>query len=313
MTLAQLRAFLAALEHRSFTAAASELLSTQASVSELIGRLEREIGLPLFTRGRRGLIPTAAAWELRDHAVKAVDAIDDGLGAIRALGSLEGGVCTFGVLRNAAYYDLSDLVLRFHLRYPNVKVRLVGLNSAFVAESVANGEIEAGLVALPVSEPGLTIRPLFRDEVFYASARRDPSSGPVGIDEVAAAKLVLYDAHAGWRDPTRMQLRERARAAGVVLDPAVEVEHVETAVGLAATGAADTVVSKAVATSPGFPPELRLSPFTEPLYDTLALIHRESAKLSPAAERISDLTEHTLLAAADPDEVVVSGPPPRRP
>lgn len=219
MTLSQLRAFLAAAELGSFTAAAVHLDTTQASISELISRLEREIGMKLFTRGGRRLVPTAAAGVLREHATQSVTSIDNGLQALHAMTALEGGTCTFGVLRNAAYYDLSDLVQRFHYQHPDVKVRLVGLNSALVADSVAQGELEAGLVVLPIAEDRLTVKPLFRDEVLYASAGRRRDDEPVTIEEVAAAKLVLYDAFAGWKDPTRRQLLERARLRGLQLNP----------------------------------------------------------------------------------------------
>jgi DNA-binding transcriptional LysR family regulator len=296
VTLTQLKAFLTALELGSFTAAAVELQTTQASISELVARLERELGLKLFTRGSRRLIPTAAGLELREHAAQAVSAINNGLDAVQALTSLEGGTCTFGVLRNAAYYDLSDLVQRFHRLYPNVKVRLVGLNSALVAESIAAGEIEAGLVVLPIAETGLTIKPLFRDEVLYASAKRAPEAGPVTIEEVAAAKLVLYDAYAGWSDPTRKQLLERARLRGLQIEPAIEVEHVETALNLVDTGAVDTIVSRTIAEGQAFPSGINVTPMAEPFYDTIALVQREGTYLSPATRKIAQLAEATLLA-----------------
>ncbi|MFE1646657.1 LysR family transcriptional regulator [Microbacterium sp. P01] len=296
MTLAQLKAFLAALQFGSFTAAAVELGATQASISELVARLERELGVRLFTRGPRRLTPTDAGIALREHAELAVSAIANGVETIAALHALEGGTCTFGVLRNAAYYDLSDLVQRFHQQHPNVKVRLVGLNSALVAESIAAGEIEAGLLVLPIDERGLRITPLFRDEVLYASTRRNARDGAVRIDEVARAKLVLYDAYAGWNDPTRRQLLERARLEGLTIDPAIEVEHVETALSLVATGAADTIVSRTIAESASFPPGVEVTPFAEPLFDTIALVQREGAYLSPATRRLAELAERTLLA-----------------
>ncbi|MDF2491585.1 MAG: cynR 1, partial [Microbacterium sp.] len=176
------------------------------------------------------------------------------------------------------------------------KVRLVGINSALVAESIAAGEIEAGLLVLPVEETGLRITPLFRDEVLYASTHRKPDRDGVSIAEVADAKLVLYDAYAGWNDPTRRQLLERARLEGRTIDPAIEVEHVETALSLVATGAADTIVSRTIAESPSFPPGIDVTPFAEPFYDTIALVHREGAHLSPATRRLADLAERILLA-----------------
>lgn len=294
MTIAQLTAFLAALERGSFTAAAAELELTQASVSESISRLERELGVALFTRGSRRLVPTDAALELRPHATQAVSAVQNGIDTIHALTSLDRGTCTFGVLRNAAYYALADLVETFHYRHPNVQVRLIGINSAHVARSIASGEIEAGLLVLPVDENGLSVRPLFRDEVLYASATRSPDAGPIDIGEVAEAKLVLYDAYAGWEDPTRRQLLERSRLRGLSLDPAIEVEHVETALSLVASGAADTIVSRSIAESDTFPSGVHTVPFSEPMYDTVALVQREGVILSPATARLADLAERML-------------------
>jgi DNA-binding transcriptional LysR family regulator len=294
VTVTQLAAFLAAFHLGSFTAAAADLATTQASVSELVARLEREIGSQLFIRGPRRLSPTEAALALAPYAERAVESVDGGLAAVRAVTDLDAGTCTFGVLRNAAYYDLSDLVQRFHALHPGVRVRLVGLNSALVAESVATGELEAGLVVLPVDETGLDVRPLTRDEVLYASARRDPDDGPVTLDEIAHAKLVLYDAYAGWRDPTRRQLRDRAALAGLGIEPAIEVEHVETALSLVATGAADTLVSSRVAAAPGFPSEVRVTPFAEPMFDTIALVQRRGAQLSKATQRIVELAVEAL-------------------
>lgn len=296
MTLIQLRAFLAAYELGSFTAAARKLETSQASVSELISRLEHELSHTLFTRGGRRLIPTTAAVELQVHALQSVTSFDNGVEAMKSMSSLEGGVCTFGVLRYGAYYDLADLVQRFHRRYPKVKVRLVGLNSVAVAESVAAGEIEAGLIVLPVDETGLQVRSLFRDEVFYVSVKRDPSRGPMTIEELVESKLVLYDAFASWRDPTRRQILERARLKGLKIDPAIEVEHVDTALGLVSTGAADTFVAQAIVNGPGFPQNVKAVPFSEPLYDTIALIQREGAYLSPATRKMAQMAERMLLA-----------------
>jgi DNA-binding transcriptional LysR family regulator len=294
MTLAQLRAFLMVLETGSFTGAARRLDTSQASVSELVSRLEDELGLSLFTRGGRQLAPTPAATELRTHALQATAAVESGRNALRSMRSLTSGVCTFGVLRNAAYYDLADLAHRFHSRYPGVQLRMVGLNSALVAESIRTGELEAGLVVLPVEEDGMVVTPLFDDPVLYCSTTRAASAGPVEIGELAAASLVLYDAHVGWNDPTRRQLRERATRAGVELVPVIEVEQVETALGLVGQGVGATIVSSSIVRSPSFPSHLRTFPFAEPLHDTVALVQREGQVLSPATRQMIALARHSL-------------------
>src|SRR5919108_32477 len=55
MTLQQLTYFLAAVEHRSFSAAAEALFMAQPSLSDQVRRLEAELGVTLFARSGRGL------------------------------------------------------------------------------------------------------------------------------------------------------------------------------------------------------------------------------------------------------------------
>ena len=296
MTLNQLRAFLSAARTGSFTAAAAELSVAQASVSELIRRLEDELGLPLFGRGGRRLVMTPAGTELLPYADQAVAAADGGSQAVRAMHALGGGVATFGLLRNADFNLLSDLVEQFLHRHPSVRVRIVGQNSVETAAAVATGELEAGLVVLPIDDEGLNVTPLLRDEVFYASANPENVKAPVTIQQLGEARLVLYDAHYGWKDPTRRQLLERGHLAGVRLDPWIEVEHVESALDLVVRGIGDTIVSHSVINSTVYPAGLMTVPFADPLYDTIALIQRQNAVLSPATREFARLAQRTLIA-----------------
>ncbi|MGN6446567.1 LysR family transcriptional regulator [Amnibacterium sp.] len=285
-SLVQLRVFATAARVRSFTAAAAELHMAQPSVSEFVRRLEDEYGTRLFVRGGRRLMLTEAGEALLPVALKVTSSADEADRALRAITSLAGGTVSFGLLRNAKYYRLETLLARFHERYPSVRLRIIGINSVEVANSVATGELEAGLVVLPIDTDGLTVTPLTRDEVLYTTADPARAAEPPTIEDLAGRELVLYDAHYGWRDPTRRQLLERASLAGVHLDPVVEVEQVESALTLVAAGIGDTFVSRAVAESGACPPGLHFVPFADPLHDTVALVQREGAVLSPATAEI---------------------------
>jgi hypothetical protein len=173
-------------------------------------------------------------------------------------------------------------------------VRLVGQNSAETAATIAAGEIEAGMLILPIDDEDLVVRPLLRDEVYYVSADPSHTEKPVTIRQFAAATLVLYDAHYGWKDPTRRQLAERAQLAGLKLEAVIEIEHVESALKLVAAGIGDTIVSGAVLTSDAFPPGLHIAPFAEPLYDTIALAQHQGRPLSNATREFARLAEDTI-------------------
>lgn len=294
MTLNQLRAFLAAARLGSFTAAAAALEISQASVSELVRRLEDDYALPLFVRGPRRLVLTPAGNELLPLAEASVAAADHAHQSLRALRSLEGGEVSFGLPRNADYYGLSDLAREFHTRYPRIRLRLMGQNSVEVAAAVASGGLEAGIAVLPLDTPTLTVVPLLRDEVVYVSSDPLRAAAPVTIQDLAERDLILYDAHYGWTDPTRRQLAERAQLEGLRLAALVEVEQVDTALGLVAGGVGDTVVSRAVANSPTFPAGLHTAGFAEPLYDTIALVHRASTPMSVATQELARMATEML-------------------
>lgn len=294
MTLNQLRAFLLAAKTGSFTAAATELGMAQPSVSELVRRLEVEFGLPLFVRAGRRLTLTSAGDELMPFAEQSVAAAEGGAQAMRSLRSLGGGTASFGLLKYASYYLLSDLGQQFHEAYPKVRVRLVGQNSLEVAAAVKAGELEAGLVVLPIDTEGLKVTPLLREEVFFASADPEKLKVPITMKDLASAPMILYDTHHG-SDPTRRQLIERATLEGLQIEPVMELEDAEAALNLVARGVGDTVICEAIARSSTLPSNVGLVPFAQPLYDTIALIQRESTILSPATREIVRLARNILL------------------
>lgn len=295
MTLQQLQAFLEARRGGSFTAAANRLGLSQPSVSELVRRLEDELGIDLFRRVGRRMVSTHAGDELAPFAEQALVAVDQGTAAVRSLRGLTGGTATFGLLRNAEFYALSELALHFNRRYPKVRVRLVGQNSAETAAAVASGEIEAALVTLPVEQTKLTVLPLIRDELVYVTADPERARTPRTMPDVASAPMILYDAHFGDADPARRQLAARARLAGVAVDPVIEVEHLTSALALVSAGVGDTLTCRAATASAIFPAGLHVTSFAEPMYDTVALVVRSGHTLSPATQELARLAQRTLL------------------
>ncbi|MDP9293996.1 MAG: LysR family transcriptional regulator [Actinomycetota bacterium] len=295
MTLQQLAYFLAAAEHGSFSAAAESLHMAQPSLSEQIRRLEAELGVSLFTRGRR-LELTEAGRLLRPQAERTLAAAQEAAESVREVRTLMGGTVTFGTFGNAPYYLLSDLVQDFRTRHPDVRVRLIGQNSSEVADAVRDGGLEAGLIVLPIDDRGLDVRAAMEDEILYMSVDPERVREPMTIERLADAPLILYDARFGWADPTRRQLAERAQRAGVTIEPDIEVEYLEAALDLAARGLGDTLAARKIALGRGFARRLKSVGFDPPLVDTFAFITRRNAHLSPATRAFMALAEKRIQA-----------------
>lgn len=296
MTLQQLSYFLATLERGSFSGAAAALHLAQPSLSEQVRRLEAELGVPLFVRAGRGVEPTEAARALRPHAERLLAGVDEARAAVVGVRELRSGTASFGMFGDAPYYGIVNLVERFRERFPQVALRLVGQNSSEVADAVRAGELEAGLIVLPVDDRGLDVRPVLRGEVLYASADPERVREPVTVEQLVERPLVLYDARYGWSDPTRRLLLERAQRRGLRIFPTIEVEHLLAALQAAARGLGDTVVDELVVGGPDFPPELRTVPFAEPLHNTFAFVTRRDARLSPATREVVALAEELVEA-----------------
>jgi DNA-binding transcriptional LysR family regulator len=296
MTLQQLRYFLTAADKGSFSAAAESLLMAQPSLSEQIRRLEAELGVALFMRAGRRLVLTEAGRMLRPHAERTLAAAEEAVESVKEVRTLTGGTVSFGTFGSAHHYLLGGLVQDFRRRYPDVRVRVVGQNSAEVADAVRDGVLEAGLVALPVDDGGLEVRPSIREENHYVSASPQRAAKPKTIEDLAEAPLILYDARWGPVDPMRRQLAERAQRAGVRLEPQIEVEYLTAALDLAARRLGDTIADPSVLVTRGFARKLTSVSLDPPLYDTYAFITRRNAHLSPATRAFMELAEKRVAA-----------------
>ena len=175
---------------------------------------------------------------------------------------------------------------------------MIGRNSSSIVQRVRSGELEAGLVALPIDGEKLDVRPIVRDEVLYVSADPERTRKPATIEQLAATPLIFYDAESADDDPIRRQLAERAQALGVRLRPRVEVELIDIALRLVAEGLGDTYLPSAYTRAPSYPEALTTAPFKPALYDTFAVVTRAGARLSPGVRALLAALEAHMLAVA---------------
>jgi DNA-binding transcriptional LysR family regulator len=288
ITLHQLRCFLATLEHGSFTAAAAELGLAQPSISEQVRLLEQGLNAPLFDRVGRGLLPTEAAGALRPHAEQALMAVAEAGRAVASVREVLEGTIRFGVFGTARLYLGSALVADVLREHPGVRLELIGQNSMEVLQDLRQGRLEAAIIALPIADEGLQVRPLIRDELVYVSADPLRVRKPVTAAELATASLVLSEASWGNEDSTRRQLARAVQSVGATLRPRIEVEDIETALEVAALGLADTVTARGLLHRLGdrLPPPLRWVQLRPRIFDEFAIVHRQGAILSPASQAI---------------------------
>ena len=97
-------------------------------------------------------------------------------------------------------------------------------------------------------------------------------------------------------DPMRRRLQQRALAAGVRLEPIVEVEPTEAALDLVVRGVGDTIAPTALIRDLGLADRLSFVSLEPPLYERYALITPRGAATSPAIKALVEIVgEHLAL------------------
>lgn len=141
ISLDLLRTFEAAARHRSFTAAALELGTTQPAISQQLKRLESRLGIRLFDRIYRGIALTEAGLGLFLQVQAGLQQIDAGLQALSAQPARE--VLQVATDFAFAAYWLMPRLPRFHAAYPQIDVSLLTRERSHDA---LQGDIDVGVL-----------------------------------------------------------------------------------------------------------------------------------------------------------------------
>ena len=122
------RSFLAVLEKGSLLAASRDLQLSQPTIGRHVAELESQLGLVLFDRNGRGLLPTEAAYHLADSA-RIMQSGADQL-ARNVLGADLGASGTVRITASqpVSCYVLPPLLAQMRLSLPDVQVELVASN-----------------------------------------------------------------------------------------------------------------------------------------------------------------------------------------
>lgn len=294
MTITQVNYFLAATAAGSLTQAAEDLGISQPTLSEQVRKLEQSLGVALFTRAKQGLTLTEAGQRFLPHARRVSREYEDAMDSVAGIRAHEEGTVAFGMF-NTGQHVLAGLVPAFRALYPKIHVRIVGANSAQVADLVRASRLEAGVVALPVEPRGLTISEvLWSCEAAYFHTDPAATAAPASIDTLTVRPLVLSESGSALTDPTRRQLTDRAQKLGRALVPDIEVETMSAALAVAATGIAGAVASVPVAQALGYAGRLNWVSLDPPLIETFAIITRDPTSLSPGTQAMIKLVEEHM-------------------
>ncbi|WP_025740116.1 LysR substrate-binding domain-containing protein [Aquimarina pacifica] len=161
MTITQLRYVLAVAEHKNFTKAAEKTFVTQPTLSMQIQKLEEELDILIFDRGKKPIELTEIGNKLVNQARNIVneseriqDIVDQQKGFI-------GGEFKLGVIPTVMPTLLPMFLNNFIKKFPKVKLKIEELNTDSIVEQLLDGHLDAAIAATPLENENLKERVLY--------------------------------------------------------------------------------------------------------------------------------------------------------
>jgi DNA-binding transcriptional LysR family regulator len=228
--LTPLRYLLAIGEAGHMTRAAESLGVSQPALSAAMKKLEDELGVTLLDRTGRGVALTEQGRAFCEHARAAVRAVDDGRRAVRELAGLERGTIRIGGGATAMGCLVPAAARAVRLEHPGLRFTAREAGSEQVAAAVVAGELDLGIVTLPVRTVGrdelmvvhrvddelrLILPPGHRLAGREAFAWSDLAGEPVVAFEAGSAVRTLIDAAAGEHGVTLSVVMELRSIQGI--------------------------------------------------------------------------------------------------
>jgi DNA-binding transcriptional LysR family regulator len=193
IALRQVRAVIAVCEEGSFTRAAERENATQSGISQHVASVERALGVKLFERSTRGIVPTPAGLRYYKSCVEAVGRLEDANEAARRLGGLVAGDLRIGLMPTFTRAVLAPTLDDFVPRYPDVRLHVFEGYSGVLTDMVLADELDFAVVPAFEGRVGLKPRLLVRDrEMLLSGAKRGLTPlAPVRLADCAPLKIVV--------------------------------------------------------------------------------------------------------------------------
>ncbi|WP_036234701.1 LysR family transcriptional regulator [Marinobacterium litorale] len=188
----QVRAFLAAAEEGSLSAAARALQQTQPTLSRQVTGLEQSLGVTLFERGHRKLRLTSAGLELLEH----VQTMAEAANRISRVASgqsqaVEGNVCITATEMLATYY-LPPMLRKLREQAPGILVEVVASDQI---RDLLQREADIAIRHTQPTQPDLIARRIgsLRARIYAARRLLDEVGTPRSFDDLADQDFVGID------------------------------------------------------------------------------------------------------------------------
>jgi LysR family hydrogen peroxide-inducible transcriptional activator len=195
LKLKDLRYLVSLADQRHFGRAAARCFVSQPTLSAQLKKLEQSLGVQLIERAPNNVSLTAVGEEIVARARRILEASDEVVGLARTHQDPLGGRLRVALLPTIGPYLLPQVAPLIRKALPRLQLHLYEYQTAPMLEKLHVGELDLGILALPVELEGLESRELYREEFLLAASERHPLAAQerVRVSDLRDAKLLLLE------------------------------------------------------------------------------------------------------------------------
>jgi len=240
LKLKDLRYLVAVADQRHFGRAAARCFVSQPTLSSQLKKLEQSLGVQLIERAPNNVSLTAAGEAIVARARRILEATDEVVTLARSQHDPLAGRLRVALLPTIGPYLLPRVAPAVRKALPRLELHLYEYQTAPMLQKLHAGELDVGILALPVDSAGLEARELYREAFSVALPEHHPLAArhSVRVADLKGEKLLLLEEGHCLRD----QALEVCSRAGVHEQQDFRATSLETLRQMVASGAGITLL-----------------------------------------------------------------------
>ena len=300
MTLQELKYLVALADHGHFGKAAESCFITQSTLSTQIKKLEDFLGVTLFDRSLKRVTPTPIGREILQAARNIVEEAERIREVAKHAQDPMARTIHLGVIPTLGPYYLPHALTLAHKKHPGLRMLLREEMTPQILEHLVDGKLDAGLLALPVTDDSLRVEPLFFEPFFAAlpAGHALAKHAELNVSDIMSEKLLLLDEGHCLRDQALDVCGAGSRGREEVRATSLETLRQMVGMGLGLTLLPALAVDAGPRTSKKM---IETRPFKSPPPGrTIGLAWRKRAPFPETFERLAATLKASLPSEVEP-------------
>lgn len=295
-SIRQLRYFEAVARHGHFGRAAEACAISQPALSMQIKELEETLGTAVFERSTRQVRLTGFGEEFALRVREILRSVDELGDLARASQGHLAGRLRLGVIPTIAPYMLPAIIRDLTRLHPGLDLHVRETVTARLIRELTDGQIDAAIVALPVSEPSLTEVALFQEEFFLVRPSADADRPVPSAETLRHMRLLLLEEGHCFREQALAVCKLDSTQARELLDGS----SLSTLVQMVGAGIGVTLIPEMAIPVETRSASVSVTRFTPPEPSrTIGMIWRKTNPLASRFEQIAEVVRRCQLAGTD--------------